>query len=182
MLWAWSCISMVGHLTRRSYGKRWKNVNCSHRSTDKEFFFFFQTCPTFREVSWRHHLTWLWRANTSLDQGTVKLHTVSQIQTAPGFHTIHDLRAIFTFLNDWGKNQEKKTILQHVNMIWNSRSSCLKIKFWWNPECLIMYCVWLFPCCVAPIETLWQANPQMFTLKPSRVTFFWAESADFLPR
>ena len=41
---------------------------------------------------------------------SVKLHTMSQIQIVPGFHTTQDLRTIFTFLNDWEKNQEKKTI------------------------------------------------------------------------
>ena len=61
-------------------------------------------CSTFTASSFR-----IWNSSTGIP--SPPLHTMSQIQIVPGFHTTQDLRTIFTFLNDWGKRSRVEDYL-----------------------------------------------------------------------
>ena len=97
---------------------------------------------------------------------SVKLHTMSQIQIVPGFHTTQDLRTIFTFLNDWEKKSREEDYLYLKFQFFISQNQVLV-----EPRMLNYVLSMTASMCVAPTETLWQTNPQMFTLKPLRGTF-----------
>lgn len=80
---------------------------------------------------------------------------ISQIQPTACFCITHELTIIFTFLNNWKKNQKRNNILWHVNILWNSNLSASN-QVWLAPSHphLFTCYLWLLLHCSCRAEKL----------------------------